>query len=136
MSELQPIKFEIDLSRGLRRATFSGVITESILLQTYNQLLSDQGYDPTLNDLVDMRDIERLEISAEGVRKLVSIFSNPGMVAANRLAIVAPMSHVFGLSRMYEIMSSETSEQIEVFRDLKEAEEWLGIETADGSEFT
>jgi hypothetical protein len=31
------------------------------------------------------------------------------------------------MARMYEILSSDTPEQIGVFRDYKEAERWLGI---------
>ena len=127
MSDFQPIRFEIDTANRLRRAIFTGLITEPILLQSYTELLSDIDYDSTLNDLVDMTNVERLEVAGSGVRDLVDMFTKSGAVSSTKLALVAPLSHVFGLSRMYEMMSEGTSEQIQVFSDLKEAEEWLGI---------
>jgi hypothetical protein len=53
----EPISFEVDLPSRLRRATFRGVITEATLFEAYNKLLSDPGYDPALNDLVDKGEI-------------------------------------------------------------------------------
>lgn len=131
MTELQPISFEVNISHRLRRATFSGVITEPVLFHTYEQLLSEPDYDPTLNDLVDMRGVERLEVSSQGVRQLVGLFAQPETQSTNKLAIVAPESYIFGMARMYEILSSDTSEQIQVFRDLRDAERWLGLAHPD-----
>jgi hypothetical protein len=131
MTEPQPIRFEVDSSKQLRLAIFSGVITESILFQAYEQLLSAPDYEPTLDDLVDMRGVERLGISSQAVRHLVGLFAQPESQAANKLAIVASAAHIFGMARMYEILSSNTSEQIQVFRDLREAEHWLNIVPAD-----
>jgi len=127
MIESQPISFEIDFSQRLKRAVFNGVITEEVLFHSYEKLLSEPDYDPTLNDLVDMRAVERLEASSKSVRRLVELFSQPELMSTNKLAIVAPESYIFGIARMYEIMSSETTEQIQVFRDMKDAENWLGI---------
>lgn len=132
MAQLQPISFDIDITHRLRRAIFQGVITEPILFQTYTQLLSEPDYDPTLDDLVDMSLVERLEVSSRGIRQLVELFADPAAApAANKLAIVSAKDHIFGMARMYEILSSNTLEQIQVFRNLKEAERWLGILSDD-----
>lgn len=131
MSEQQPIRFEVDTAQRLRKAIFKGEITEAALFHSYTQLLSQPDYDPTLNDLVDLREVERLEVSSRGIRQLVELFAQPESQSANKLAIVAPESHIFGMARMYEILSSDTSEQIQVFRDLRDAENWLGIVSSD-----
>jgi hypothetical protein len=121
------ISFNVDADKRLRIATFEGIVTEPILFSSYQDLLSDPAYDPTLNDLADMRAVERMEVRRPAVLQLVAMFSSPDAIAATKLAIVAPSSHVFGMARMYEILSSDTPEQIVVFRDYDEAERWLGV---------
>jgi hypothetical protein len=44
-------------------------------------------------------------------------------------AIVAKEPAVFGLSRMYAILAESAGQQVGVFYDLAEAEEWLGAQT-------
>ena len=119
------ITFEIDLARRIRRQVFRGVITEAILFSAYNDLISQPDFDPTMADLADMTQVERLEISTKAVRQLVSMFEAPELQSDSKLAIVAASDHVFGMARMYETLSSHTSEHIRVFRDMAEAEAWL-----------
>lgn len=127
MHPTEPITFAVDPGSRVRRATYRGVVTEPALLSAYERLLSDPGYDPTMSDLVDLRAVERLEVGSECLRMLVDMFARPGATTATRLAIVAPVDYVFGMARMYELLSSDTPEQIHVFRDLDAAERWLGI---------
>lgn len=131
MTEQQSIKFEVDIAQRLRKAIFKGEITEAVLFHSYQQLLSEPDYDSTLDDLVDLREVGRFDVSSEGIRQLVELFAQPESQSTNKLAIVAPESHVFGMARMYEILSSDTPEQIQVFRNLKDAECWLGIAPTD-----
>ena len=125
MCALPPITFEVDHAHRIRRAIYRGVITEPILLGAYEELISDPGYDLTLNDLVDMRAVSRLEVGPDAVRQLVDLFAHPGAGATNRCAIVAATDHIFGMARMYELLSSNSTEQIHVFRDIESAEQWL-----------
>ena len=107
------------------------MITEAILFGAYQKLVSEPDYDPTLNDLVDMRAVERLEVSSRAVRQLAEMFTDPELQSTNKLAIVASANYIFGMARMYEILSSETAEQIQVFRDLETAERWLDLKTEE-----
>jgi hypothetical protein len=120
------IRFEVDAARRTRVARFSGVVDDHELLGSYAGLVEEPGYDPTLNDLVDMTAVDRLDVSTAAVRQLVSMFTpldHAGVVT--RLAIVAPRDHVFGMARMYEILRSDAPEMIAVFRDMDEAQRWL-----------
>ena len=120
------IRFEMDAANRIRIAVFEGVVDDAELLGSYGSLVAQPDYDPTLNDLVDMRGVDRLEVSSASVRRLVEMFTplDHGEVVT-RLAIVAPRDDVFGMARMYEILRSDAPEQIRVFRDRPEAERWL-----------
>ncbi len=119
------ITFEIDEARRIRRQIFKGVITEPVLFAAYNELVSQSDFDPSMADLADMTQVERLDLSTKAVKQLVSMFEAPELQSNSKLAIVAASDHVFGMARMYEILSSNTSEHIRVFRDMAEAEAWL-----------
>lgn len=120
------IHFEVDGPRRTRVAIFEGIVTDTELLGSYGSLVQEPDYDPTLDDLVDMRGVQRLEVSTEAVRRLVDLFTpiDPEGVTT-RLAIVAAKDETFGMARMYEILRSDAPEQIRVFRHRAEAEAWL-----------
>jgi hypothetical protein len=120
------IRFEVDPASRTRVAWFEGVVDDAELLGSYGALVQEPDYDSTLDDLVDMTGVDRLDVSSESVRQLVRMFTplDPeGLVT--RLAIVAPRDHVFGMARMYEILRSDAPEEICVFRDRAAAERWL-----------
>jgi hypothetical protein len=118
------IQFEFDPAGLTRIAVFSGVVNDAELLGSYGDLIERGEYDPSLNDLVDLRGVERLEVSTAAVRSLAEMFST-GPEGGTRLALVAAKDDVFGMARMYEILRSDASEQIRVFRHRAEAEAWL-----------
>ena len=120
------IAFSIDAPRHIRTAVYSGVITEELFLRTYEEMISAEDYDPTLNELVDLTRVQRLEVGSAGLNRFVSMLSQPGLQAESKVAIVAPAGgHIFGMARMYEFMSADALEQIQVFDDMNEAFEWL-----------
>jgi len=47
------------------------------------------------------------------------------LIGAGRCAVVACKDSVYGMSRMWEIISSERSQQICVFRQMNDAVTWL-----------
>lgn len=120
------IEFDYDRELGARVATFSGTVDDQELLGSYGQLLASEDYDPRLNDLVDMRPVTRLDVSGDAIRELVRAFTplDPAMTET-RLAIVAGSDVVFGMARMYELLRSDTPEEIRVFRDIDQARAWL-----------
>lgn len=120
------IRFEIDPAHRIRVAHFEGVVSDEELLGSYGALVARPDYDATLDDMVDMGAVDRLEVSSDTVRRLVSMFTPMDSdQVVTRLAIVAPKDHVFGMARMYEILRSDAPEQIRVFRDRDEARRWL-----------
>lgn len=120
------ILFRTDAERGARIATFYGMVDGDDLLRAYQGQLADPGYDATLDDLVDLRAVDGLDVSAAALRELMAMFSRVDeMGYATRLAIVAHDDLGYGLGRMYEMMRTGAPEEVCVFRDLDEALDWL-----------
>ena len=123
-----PIEFSYDRERGIRTAVFRGVVGDHELLSAYEELLRDPDYAPDAHDLVDLRPVERFEVSAEALRRLVDMFRPIDRLGyRTRLAIVAGSDHAYGMARMYELLrGDDVPEEIEVFRDMDAALRWLG----------
>ncbi len=89
-------------------------------------LLADPGFDPTINDLVDLSGVTRLDISSSTVRRIAQMFDPLNdLQVQNRLAIVAPHDELFGMARMYEILRAEAPEETKVVRNLEDAMAFL-----------
>ena len=84
------------------------------------------------NGLSDFSDVVSLEISTGGVREL----SNICLEAATRhpdpvVAIVGSQDVIFGLARMFEALSQRSPWEISVFRDRREAVDWIRTEVRE-----
>ena len=120
------IEFSVDPDTQVRVAKFTGTVDDDELLSTYRRLRSSPDYDASANVLVDLSDVERLDVSPQALGELVATLRPMERnLAGRRRAIVAASDAVYGMARMYEIMRSDSPEDIRVFRDLMAAREWL-----------
>ena len=126
-----PISFEIDPRLGLVRTTATGVLTDEELLQHKRDLQGDPRFDASMKELSDIRGVERLDVTAEGVRRAVAMDQGQADALGDyKLALVVSADVVFGMARMYQMMTEENIEGVGVFRDIEEALEWLGVKSA------
>jgi hypothetical protein len=116
-----------------RIATFSGPVGDEDLTGAYAELLQTPDYDHGADDLVDLRGVTHFGVTEGGLRSIMAMFAPVDQLGIpTRLAIVAPGDAVYGISRMYQMLrGNDAPEQIEVFRELKEAEDWLNRGAAE-----
>lgn len=121
------ITFSFDIETNIRTATYTGTVTDEELITAYRELLAKPDYEPTANDLVDLRGVERLDVSSEALQHLISLYSPVDQLGHHtRLAIIAASDVTFGMSRMYEMLrGDEAPEEIHVFRSYDDAVLWL-----------
>ena len=120
-----PISYRIDPDRQWVLTTAWGVLTDADLLAHKTALANDAAFTPTMRQLSDISGIERLDVTADGVRAMVAHDErNMEKRAGHRMALVVPKSEVFGMARMYQLMSGP-DQSIGVFRDITEATTWL-----------
>ena len=132
-----PIEYYIDHTRRLVVAHASGKFTEPDVFKYQREVWSQPniaGYDE-LVDMTRITEIEIAEAASLNVRKLASeaaAMDPPGPAA--KLAILAPDELAFGLGRMYQTyreLEPGGTKRVGVFRTLREALAFLGIESLE-----
>ncbi len=107
--------------------TFRGPISDRELLEAYELLLGDPGYDASKDDFIDLRGVTHMGVTSAGLHRLITLFEardSPGFVT--RSAILAPTDVLYGVSRMFQTMrGDEHPDELEVFRSLDESLCWL-----------
>ena len=78
-------------------------------------------------EFLDLRAVGRFEATSAGLQRLVYIDANYAkqQSAPSKFAIVAPSDLIFGMMRMYQMLSDLNPNSLRVFRDLSGVEEWL-----------
>ncbi len=123
-----PITYRIDLELGAVFTTITGVLTDEEMIRHKEQLVKDPDFRPDLKQLSDVRGIESLDVTPEGVRHFaVMDKEHASRLGEHRLAIVASEDAVFGTARMYQMFTEQNVEHVQVFRDMETAREWLGL---------
>jgi len=120
-----PAEYELDLTRRLVRTHEWGVLTEEDLRALYEKIRTDPAFEPTFCQLCDLREVTKITTTADALRSLAQTYTfSPG----SRRAFVVGRAVDFGLARMFQAYSEVEGQTVEVFREMDDALEWLGLE--------
>jgi hypothetical protein len=119
-----PTAFEIDVPRRLVVCRCWGVLTSDELVLHYRALRSDPAFDPTFSQLADLREVTAFDVDTRvlGSRTLVGTFAPTA-----RRALVAPNDVGYALSYVYGRYTHSPDKNLQVFRVMRDAEQWLGL---------
>ena len=120
-----PASYRIDVARRLVLSRAWGVFTAQDLYDHFSSLSADPVFDPSFSQLVDLRDVERVDMEPSVIRRhaLERLFGE----GAQR-ALVTSSDVAYELARMYGTFAAYVSQNVHVFRDMHDAEQWLGME--------
>ena len=119
-----PISYEIDPNQRLVISRLSGVVIDDEVRNHNERLRTDPQFDPNYRQLIDLTGITEVLVATPTVTAAAQDqYFTPG----SRRAFVASTDTTFGLARMFALRAEAGGQTIEVFRDRKKAEEWLGI---------
>jgi hypothetical protein len=122
------ITYAIDSGLGVVFTKATGVLTDDELVAHKQDLLRDPAFKPGMVELSDVRGVERLEVTPEGIRRFVAQDkASADQLRGFKLAIVASKDVVYGMARMYELRTDGDPLLVNVFRDMEEARTWLGL---------
>jgi hypothetical protein len=128
-----PADYQLDFSNRLVRTRAWDMVSAGDLFELSSRihaLFADGTIDAGWKELIDFRQVTRTElIPAEAVRQLAQ--TNPWPKSARRV-IVAPVAAVFGISRMYQLLTSDDAE-LSVVRTEDEACELLSLPSHGGT---
>ena len=124
-----PYSYSIDEQHRVVRVRVTGHDTLLVNKARIQESTSDPYWKPGYNVLVDLRETYKLDFSVPDIEELAALHELLGTtIGDGKLAVVASSDVVYGVSRMWEIVTeSHTFMTTNVFRDLEEAEDWLGI---------
>jgi len=123
-----PITFLRNDDEGYLEIKYIGQISDSELLSAYKSYFSRDDALPVLNDLTDLSEADLAHLSRDAIQELADYITRSyekSGVKSLKTAIYAPDPLKFGLARMYEAISYDTPQHIEIFKDREEAIRWL-----------
>jgi hypothetical protein len=125
-----PAKYIIDVHHRVVFSKGFGVFTYMEALNYMRELFNDSRFNPEFSQIVDCRDISRVELTGEQVRDLAI---RSGFSPHARRAFVVSSDLQFGLSRMFgTYREAREAGGIEIFHEMIPALAWLGLpEDAD-----
>jgi hypothetical protein len=125
------IKFKYHINRKLNTifSSAEGIINIDDLIKQAKTIQANPEYKKGMNSLVDLSLAKpSRDIDFEKVNRYKEFIESVQHIRGTcKWAVVAPEDLVFGLSRMFEMLSGSLSIQTKVFRTEPEARKWLGI---------
>ena len=121
------IEIKIDHDNQIRTAIVTGKLTFEDLLSKLKEIFIDRDIYDLPHSLWDIRQADITSFTAEQISRLAEfVAGNWGLEGKNKIALVADKNFIFGLARMYEILSNFKSPSMTmVFHDYDEALTWL-----------
>jgi hypothetical protein len=121
-----PVEYTIDVAARLVRMRVWGTVTFVEATQVQHALLADATFDRTCHELIDCREIGKIEITTEELRLL----ARPHVFGEHsRRAVLYPPDRLVirGLVRMFEAFRDSCGgrERIRAFDDVAKAMTWI-----------
>lgn len=92
------------------------------------KLSSDSEYVGGMSELIDLREVTIYDVNPEGIRAVALKDKEVNKeLRVSRTALVSEKDFVYGMLRMFQSISEGSGIEINVFKDFKDAEKWIGI---------
>lgn len=123
-----PINYDIDEKEKLIVATGSGIVTGKEVQEHLESLANDDRYKAPMKKLVDYSTIDSIRISQDEADTIAQIKNKHiGTFAGEKCAFVSPGDLTYGTARVHQALIDSTDINTQVFRNIKEAKEWLDV---------
>lgn len=116
--------FLVDPGRSLVLSRAFATVTDADLIAHVRRLRGDPVFRSNMRQLADFRDATKVVVSATGVHELAAL--SPWGHGARRAVVVAS-DYAYGMARMYQMIREPAHDELEIFRQLDKALDWLGL---------
>lgn len=116
--------YVVDTERSLVLSRGHGTLTDADLIAHVRALRVDAAFRGDMCQLADFREVAKIAISPVGIRDLGAL--NPWRQGAKRAVVVAS-DYAYGMARMYQMIREPSQDELEIFRGLEHALDWLGF---------
>ena len=106
------VEFRIDKEEGIVYGTLRGEVDVDEILAALEGIVTNEDFEPELNGITDLRDM-KWESDQGDLRRLVHfmIEHRDRRSAGRRSAVVVCSDRAYGMSRMFEVFSEQSSAQ-------------------------
>jgi hypothetical protein len=122
-----PAEYKIDTSRRMVFSKAYGILTDQDVNSHQEKLRDDPDFDSSFSQLVDCTNVTKADdISTDAIYELARrhLFG-----AESKRAFVAPKKLLYGLLRMFQILTNDYPDELVVFKDMTEARKYLKLVT-------
>ena len=121
-----PAEYKIDKSQRMVFSLAYGTLTDLDVNSHQENLRDDPDFDSNFSQLVDCTNVTIADdLSTDAIYELArrNLFE-----AESQRAFVAPEKLLYGLFRMFQILTDDYPDELSVFRDMAEARKYLKLE--------
>ena len=123
----------IDKDRRLAQITAKCRMNFREFKEIFIKTLGHIDWQSGFNMLCDYSELDSFAISSKDIDTITEWQTSiDNLIGSGKCAVVASKDSVFGMNRMWEMLSAERSQDICVFRQLDEATSWLGCTVPAG----
>lgn len=120
-----PINYRYDAEKDAIYATIEGKFTYEEFQLTLAKITETESFAPNTRILWDLRNMDFSIIDWDFSKQLVDIRAMIPKRANTRAALVANKTIDYGITEMHVFQSTKLPQEIMVFSDFDEAEQWL-----------
>ena len=116
----------IDEAKNIAYIKMSGPVSSVEILSAFDTAVSSDNYTMCMGRLWDFREVDLSSINSETIRKMAKYsLSFPPGINDVKVAFVTARSLEYGLTRMFEMFSTDAKSKVRDFKTMDEAEEWM-----------
>jgi len=120
---------EFDAKNNVLRGTLDGPMTGAILLDLYARAAKYMASRPPCRGILDFSKVTKFEVSTDAIRQVAA--AAPAFPAGYMRVLVIPRDFIYGLARMFQILTQETRPELRVVRTMEEAYRLLEVASPD-----
>lgn len=110
---------DFDAKNNILRATLSGRMTGAKMLEFYAAMAKFMATHPPCRGILDFSRVTDFEFSGEAIRQVAA--SPPAFPKGYMRVLVVPKEYIYGMARMFKILTEKTRPELQVVRNLDDA---------------
>lgn len=120
---------EFDANNNVLRGTLDGRMTGAILLDFYARAAKYMASRPPCRGILDFSNVTEFEVSSAAIRQVAA--AAPAFPAGYMRVLVIPKDFIYGLARMFQILTEDTRPELRVVRTMEEAYRLLEVQSPE-----
>ncbi|MDX8406764.1 MAG: STAS/SEC14 domain-containing protein [Mariprofundaceae bacterium] len=121
------IDYHIDREANMVLLTLSGSVSADEFFAYQDACYRDAAFNPGGRELIDAR---QLKSTSAHFREMSRIHARDQWQAGSKRAMVVSSPLAFGMGMMFKTLSGAKHGEFKIFRNMQEARQWLGLDSA------